>query len=166
MQIKALSEDNFSNLALSSSYEKKRQSSSSYISPLLERTLIVLPPSFLCRQRDKSDTHGFVHVLDFLLQSKFDVCGMKMVLLSRSSAQQLKFKLSLDIEVYYKSGSKGWMRMNCWRESLNFFFPFQLEELESLPCLVLVLERDNAASCFQLITKRYAHKDPRYPIMC
>lgn len=99
MQVKALSVDNFNGLTLSSEYQKKRKSSSSYASPLLEKTLILLPPSFLHQQRDKPDTNGFVHVLDFLLQSKFDVCGMKMVLLSRNSAEELKLILSLNIEV-------------------------------------------------------------------
>ena len=99
MQIKPLSEDNFSGLTLSKEYLEKQQSSSNYVSPLLEKTLLLLPPCFLYFQGGKPDTHGFVHVLDFLFQSKFEVCGMKMVQLSSKKAQELKLLLSLDIEV-------------------------------------------------------------------
>ena len=99
MQIKPLSEDNFSGLTLSKEYLEKQQSSSDCVSPLLEKTLLLLPPCFLYFQGGKPDTHGFVHVLDFLFQSKFEVCGMKMVQLSSKKAQELKLLLSLDIEV-------------------------------------------------------------------
>ena len=43
--------------------------------------------------------HGFVYILDFLCQSKFLICGIKLVLLSNDTAQELKLTLSLDIEV-------------------------------------------------------------------
>lgn len=99
--------DNFDGLALSSgSLEKLKFSSSSssslsltYVSPLLERTVIILPSFFFARPRDGPSVASFIHVLDFLCQSKFDICGMKTVLLSPDSAQELQVILSLEIEV-------------------------------------------------------------------
>ena len=69
----------------------------------------------------------FVLVLDFLSQSGFDVCGMKIVLLSCGSAKEIELILSSEVEVEVVSG----------------------------PCLVIILERDNAASCFHLLLKRF-----------
>ena len=71
------------------------------MSPLLERTVIILPSCFFLQQKDKPSVDGFIHVLDFLHESKFNICGMKMVLFSDSCAKDLKFMLSLDIEVLY-----------------------------------------------------------------
>jgi hypothetical protein len=106
VQIKNLSEDNFDNLVFSKEcLERLKHATSSsamltYVSPLLERTAIILPPSFFEKMhRDQQHVAEFVHVLDFLVQSRFDVCGMKMVLFSNDSAQKLRAILSLDVEV-------------------------------------------------------------------
>lgn len=69
----------------------------SYASPLLERTLVLLPPPCLARQGEETVTQGFVQVLDLLLgQAKFELCGMKVVALSSGTLQQVKLLLSLE----------------------------------------------------------------------
>lgn len=100
-QINVLCEDNFGNLALSGEcLEKLKHASSSllsFVSPLLERTAIVLPSSFFAQHGDKQGD-DFIHMLDFLCHSKFDICGMKMVLFSEGSAKELCTILNYEIK--------------------------------------------------------------------
>lgn len=105
-QINTLAKDNFDNLALSGEcLEKLKQESSSrllsFVSPLLERTAIVLPSSFFARHGDREGVDDFIHVLDFLCQSKFDICGIKMVLFSDDRAKELRTILHDEIEASF-----------------------------------------------------------------
>lgn len=130
--IQTLREDNFDRVALSEECLKRMRSSSNsllgFVSPLLERTAVILPSSlFTFSPTDRSSVDGFIYVLDLLHQTKFFICGMKLVLFSSSSAKELQRILSMEME--------------------------EFETLTCGPCLVLILERDNAASCFQLIMR-------------
>lgn len=96
-QIKHLTENSFSNLFLPENCLKKQPS---YSSPLLERTAIILPPSFLVSPAERLDTHGFISMLEFLSQSaRFELCGLKMVLFSEDAAGELALRLSLGEKV-------------------------------------------------------------------
>ncbi len=92
--------DNFDHILLPEACRKRLKSSSSmnYVSPLLERTIIFLPPTLLFPEGVK--VPRFIHVLEVLNRIKFELCGMKMVLLSEDSVREIKIMLSLDIEVY------------------------------------------------------------------
>ena len=70
-----------------------------FVSPLLERTAVILPSSFFTLSpTDRSSVDGFIYVLDLLHQTKFFLCGMKMVLFSSSSAKELQKILSMEME--------------------------------------------------------------------
>ena len=56
-----------------------------YLSPLMEKNVMILPPSLVRREEENArlSTAGFVEVLDFLVNSAgFQLCGLKMVRLS------------------------------------------------------------------------------------
>ena len=102
IQIKLLTKDIFSDLLLPEEHRKLKpvpSSTATYISPLLERTVIILPSSLLTQQEKKPATLGFIHVLDFLHRSKFEICGMKMILFSEDSVREIRIILSLDVKV-------------------------------------------------------------------
>ena len=102
LQMPLITQDGFNNFILSDACQKSLKSASvlSYISPLNERTAIVLLPSLLGRlAKGNSGTVGFTHVIEVLYKARFDLCGMKMLLLSKDSARELKIMCSSDIKV-------------------------------------------------------------------
>ncbi len=59
-----------------------------YVSPLMETTAIVLPPSLLPRPPTRpSHTPGFITILDLLEQAGFQLCGLKMAVISKERAR-------------------------------------------------------------------------------
>ena len=103
LQIKLLSRDVFSNLLLPDESLKHRNISSPLLrcsSPLKERMAILLFPALLSRSADDAScVASFIHVLGVLHQAQFEICGMKMVMLSDDSARELKIMFSLDVKV-------------------------------------------------------------------
>lgn len=61
---------------------------------------ILLFPSLLSRSvEDASSAAGFIHVLEVLYLAQFEICGMKMVMLSDDSVKELRMIFSLDAQV-------------------------------------------------------------------
>ncbi len=71
----------------------------SYVSPLNERTAILLLPSLLESRTRSGGTSGFVQVLEALHKAGFQFCGLKVVLLSKDSARELKILCCAEVEV-------------------------------------------------------------------
>lgn len=88
-QIQPEEHDSFDKLLLPESCQQKTSPSlAGFVSPLLETTAMVLPPSLLEIEPPQS-TAGFVEVIDFLSQSGFEIRGLKMVRLSQEMAANL-----------------------------------------------------------------------------
>ena len=63
---------------------------SSYLSPLMETNVMVLPPGLVTKEDSNLSTAGFVEVLEFLSTGAgFQLCGVKMVQLSPLTAGAL-----------------------------------------------------------------------------
>ena len=97
-QIKQEIQDNFEGLKLPASSLSSLTSlsstgglASSYISPLLETNVMVLPPSLVRKEHHAQlSTAGFIEVLDFLMTTAgFHLHGLKMVQLSLLTAGTL-----------------------------------------------------------------------------
>jgi hypothetical protein len=101
-------------------------------SPLTESTCIILPPSHLTPP-SHHPTPYYLQLLEVVAQAGFTVTGVQMTQLSRRTAHSLS---ALGVE--------------------------DTKELVSWPsCLILLLQRDNAASCFRYILKSAAHSSAR-----
>ena len=78
----------------------------SYVSPLNERTAILLLPSLMGHwmggETDGGRGSGFggwTKVLEVLHKGSFQLCGVKVVMMSKDSAREIKIMCSADISV-------------------------------------------------------------------
>jgi len=100
--------------------------SDSSSSPLLETTCVIVPPIFF--QHHDENQPSFISALELVSQAGFEIQGLHMVLFSEQRARAL---------------------------CCCFSGEYKVDKLCDGPSLVMVLRRDNAASCFQLVLKGY-----------
>ncbi len=123
---------------------------------------MVLPPNLL--ESHKHSSIGCVEIIEFLTQSGFKIQGLKMVTFSMGVARELlELCDCLDTEtvnegtfvfIFYIYSLLQWCADVSITNLERIFPPPKVDNLCHGPCLILVVRRDNAASCCQTIFKR------------